>query len=136
MNVEALKAAEVLKRKADVDVEVMDPRTIAPLNDSLIIESVKKTGHCIVADNDWVHCGFGAEVAARVSEKCFGYLKSPVKRLGWAHTPCPTVRILENEFYSNTQDIIRLVESMLKLPPTDLSNEDFYSHEKHFTGPF
>jgi len=136
MNVEALKAAEVLERKAGVDVEVVDPRTIAPLNDDLIIESVKKTGHCIVADNDWIHCGFGAEVAARVSEKCFGYLKSPVKRLGWEHTPCPTVRVLENKFYSNAETIIRLVESLLQLSSADLSTEDFYSHEKHFMGPF
>lgn len=136
MNVEALKAAEVLKRKAGVEVEIVDPRTIAPLNDNLIIDSVKKTGHCIIADNDWVHCGFGAEVAARVAEKCFRHLKSPVKRIGWAHTPCPTVRILENKFYSNAEDIIRLVESTLPLPPTDLSGEDFYSHEKHFMGPF
>lgn len=136
MNVEALKAAEILKRKAGVDVEIVDPRTIAPLDDNLIIESVKKTGHCIIADNDWVHCGFSAEVAARVAEKCFGHLKSPVKRIGWAHTPCPTVRILENKFYSNAEDIIRLVESALQLPPTDLSGEEFYSHEKHFMGPF
>ena len=136
MNVEALKAAEILKRRAGVDVEVVDPRTIAPLDENLIVESVKKTGHCIIADNDWVHCGFGAEVAARVAEKCFGHLKSPVKRIGWAHTPCPTVRMLENKFYSNAEDIIKFVESALQLPPTDLSGEEFYSHEKHFMGPF
>jgi len=136
MTVEALMAAEILKRKAEVDIEIIDPRTIAPLNDNLIVESVKKTGHCIVCDNDWVHCGFGAEVAARVADKCFGYVKSPIKRIGWAHTPCPTVRILENKFYSNAQDIIRLVESALQLSPIDLSKEEFCSHEKHFMGPF
>jgi pyruvate/2-oxoglutarate/acetoin dehydrogenase E1 component len=136
MNIEALKAAEVLQRKTGVDVEVIDPRTIAPLDEETIIRSVKKTGHCLVVDNDWVSCGFGAEAAAMVAEKCFDYLQSPVKRLGWSHTPCPTVRSLENTFYSNAQNIIRSIESMLKQSPLDLSGEEFYSHEKHFKGPF
>lgn len=135
MNVEALKAAEILSRRG-IDIEIVDPRTISPLDDNLIIKSVKKTGRCIVADNDWVHCGFGAEVAARVSEKCFGDLEQPVQRIGFAPTPCPTARHLENEFYPNAINIIRLVEKMLKLSPTDLSKEEFYSHEKRFKGPF
>ncbi len=135
MNVEALKAAEILARRG-VSVEIVDPRTIAPFNEELIIKSVAKTGHCIVADNDWLNCGFSAEVAARVSEKCFGKLKSPVYRIGFAPTPCPTVRRLENEFYPNAINIIRAIEEMLGLEPTDLSKEDFYSHEKRFKGPF
>ena len=135
MNVEALKAAEVLS-KIGVEVEIVDPRTIAPFNDTIAVESVKKTGHCIVADNDWVPCGFSAEVAARISEKCFGVLKSPVVRIGFAHTPCPTVRCLENEFYPNAATIIRYVENVLGLKPMDLSMEDFYSHERRFKGPF
>lgn len=135
MNIEALKAAEILERQG-VSVEVVDPKTIAPFDDSLAIESVNRTGHCLVADNDWVECGFSAEVAARVSEKCFGRLKSPVTRIGFAHTPCPTVRKLENEFYPNAEDIVRAVEAKLGLPATDLSAENFFSHENRFTGPF
>ncbi len=135
LNVEAMKAAEVLERNG-ISVEIVDPRTIAPFDDTLVIESVRKTGHCIVADNDWVDCGFGAEVAARVSEKCFGQLRSPVKRIGFASTPCPTVRCLENEFYPNAVNIIRTVEERLGLNPIDLSKDDFYSHERRFKGPF
>jgi len=135
LNVEAMKAAEILEREG-ISVEIVDPRTIAPFDDTLVVESVRKTGHCIVADNDWTDCGFGAEVAARVSEKCFGQLKSPVKRIGFAPTPCPTVRCLENEFYPNAVDIIRAVEDKLGLDPIDLSNEDFYSHERRFKGQF
>lgn len=135
MNVEALKASEILARKG-ISIEIVDPRTIAPFNDELIIKSVAKTGRCIVADNDWLNCGFSAEVAARVSEKCFGKLKSPVYRIGFAPTPCPTARHLENEFYPNAINIIRAVEKMLGLKPTDLSKEDFYSHERRFKGPF
>ena len=122
MNIEALKAAEILQREG-VSVEIIDPRTVAPFDDTLAIESTRKTGHCIVADNDWIDCGFGAEVAARVSEKCFGELKSPVQRIGFASTPCPV-------------EIIRMVEQKLNLKPIDLTNEDFYSHERRFKGPF
>lgn len=135
MNVEALKASEIMSRRG-VSIEIVDPRTIAPFNDELIIKSVAKTGHCIVADNDWLDCGFSAEVAARVAEKCFGQLKSPVYRIGFAPTPCPTARHLENCFYPNAVNIIRAIENILELEPSDLSNEDFYSHEKRFKGPF
>lgn len=135
MCVEAIRAAEILAREG-VSVEIVDPRTIAPFDDKLAVESVRKTGHCIVADNDWLDCGFSAEVAARISEKCFGQLKSPVRRIGFATTPCPTVRCLENEFYPNAIQIIRAVEEMLRLDAIDLSGEDFYSHERRFKGPF
>jgi pyruvate dehydrogenase E1 component beta subunit len=135
MNVEALKASEILGIRG-VNIEIVDPRTIAPFNDELIIKSVEKTGRCIIADNDWMHCGFSAEVAARVAEKCFGKLKSPVYRIGFASTPCPTARHLENEFYPNAVKIIRAIEEMLELDPTDLSKEEFCSHEKRFKGPF
>ena len=133
---EAFKAAEILSSKHGVEIEIIDPRTIAPLDEEIILESVEKTSHCIVADNDWVFCGFSAEVAAMVSEKCFGKLKSPVERIGFAHTPCPTVRILENEFYPNAVNIIRKVEEKLDLSSTNLEGENFYSHENRFTGPF
>lgn len=135
MNVEALRAAEILERKG-VSVEIVDPRTIAPFDDNPVIQSVKKTGHCVVADGDWLDCGFSAEVAARVSEKCFGQLKSPVKRIAFPQTPCPTVRCLENEFYPNAEDIVNAVVEKLDLAPIDLSQEDFYSHERRFKGPF
>jgi len=135
MNVEALKAAEILGRNG-ISIEIVDPRTIAPFNDEPIIKSVEKTGRCIVADNDWLHCGFSAELATRVSEKCFGKLKSPVQRIGFAPTPCPTTRHLENEFYCNAIKIIITVEKMLKLSPIDLSKESFYSYENKFKGPF
>jgi pyruvate/2-oxoglutarate/acetoin dehydrogenase E1 component len=135
MNVEAAKAAEILDKRG-VSIEIIDPRTIAPLNDELMVASVKKTGHCIIADNDWVDYGFSAEAATRIYEKCFGQLKSPVERIGFAFTPCPTARHLENVFYPNAVNIIRAVEKKLDLAPTDLSGEDFYSHENRFKGPF
>lgn len=135
MNVEALMAAEIMQRRG-VHIEIVDPRTLAPLEDDMLVASVEKTGHCIVADNDWAFCGFGAEIAARISEKCFGKLKSPVERIGFAPVPCPTSRHLEKEFYPNAGTIVRAIERKLGLPPADLSNENFYSHENRFKGPF
>ncbi len=135
MNVEALRAAEILQKRG-VSIEIVDPRTIFPLDEETITGSVRKTGRCIVADNDWLYCGFSAEVASIVSEKCFGRLKCPIQRIGFAQTPCPTARHLENEFYSNAVKIVRTIEKMLKLTPADLSKEKFYSYENKFKGPF
>ena len=135
MNVEAMHAARILERYG-ISVEVIDPRTIAPFDESLVVASVKKTGHCIVADNDWLSCGFSAEVAARVGEQCFGALKSPVTRIGFQPVPCPTVRVLEDKFYPNAFDIVTAVTRKLGRPQIDCSGEELYSHEKKFLGPW
>lgn len=135
MNVEALHAARILGRHG-IDVEIIDPRSIVPLDIDIITNSVSKTGYCLVADNDWTYCGFSAEVAAQVSERCFGRLKAPVQRIGFAHTPCPTVRKLENEFYPNAERLVHTIEKMMGLETIDLSGERFYSHENRFKGPF
>ncbi len=135
MNVEAVKAAQILEKRG-VSVEVVDVRSIAPFDSRTVIDSVRKTGRCIVADNDWVNCGFSAEVATTVYEACMRDLKGPIQRIGYAATPCPCTRPLENEFYPNAVDIIRSIESQLGLPETNLSGEDFYSYENKFKGPF
>lgn len=136
MNVEAYKAAEILHHKHGVEAEIVDPRTIYPLDTETIVASAKKTRQVIVADYGWEFCGFSAEVAALVSEQCFGKLKSPVTRIAFPHTQCPTTRPLENEFYPNAVDIIRAVEKKLNLQKADLSKEEFYSWENRFKGPF
>lgn len=133
--VEAIKAAEVLE-KIGISVEVVDPRSIFPLDEGLIINSVEKTGHCIIADYDWTFCGFSAELAARIYDKLSHKLKSEILRLGFAPTHCPGARELENEFYTDSIDLIRAVEKKLKLKEMDLSEETFYSYENKFRGPF
>lgn len=135
MNVEALKAAEILARRR-VELEVVDVRTVSPLSEEALLASVRKTRNCIVADYDWTFCGFAAELAAMISERCFGVLERPVPRLGFAPAPCPTTRPLENLFYPSAVDIIRTVERMFDLGQADLSAESFYSHEQRFKGPF
>lgn len=135
MNVEAIKAAEVLAKQG-VSVEVIDARSISHLNVEPIVRSVSKTGHCIVADNDWVHCGFSAEVATQIYDVSYGSIKKPITRIGYAPTHCPCTRPLENEFYPNAINIIRAVEKHLNLKEVDISGEDFYSYENKFRGPF
>jgi pyruvate dehydrogenase E1 component beta subunit len=136
MNVESLRAADVLQTKHGVSLEIVDPRSILPLDEKIIVDSVQKTGRCLVADYDWLHCGFSAEVAARVSKECFGHLKSPVERLGFAFAPCPSARSLENSYYPDSVTIIRKVEAMLDLSHADISDQEFFSYEKKFKGPY
>ena len=135
MNVEAMKAAEVLAKRG-IELEVLDVRTVTPLDEAPLVESVKKTRRCLIADYDWVFCGFGAELAARIGQRCFGELAQPIERLGFAPVPCPTTRPLENLYYPSAVTIIRTVERMLGVDATDLSGEAFYSHEQRFKGPF
>lgn len=135
MNVEALKASEVLKKRG-VNLEIVDVRSIAPLDLDTILTSVKKTKKCIVADYDWSYCGLNGEISSLLYEHAFSHLEKPIKRIGFQHTPCPTTRNLENEFYPDAIDIIRAAEELLGLDPIDLSREQFYSYEQKFKGPF
>jgi pyruvate dehydrogenase E1 component beta subunit len=135
MNVEAMKAAEVLAKRG-VSMEVVDVRTVTPLEVQPILDSAAKTRRCIVADYDWCFCGFSAELAAQISHAHWGRLAKPVERLGFAHVPCPTTRPLENLFYPGAVEIIRTAEKLLDLAPMDLGGETFYSYEERFKGPF
>jgi len=108
MVTEALKAAEILKTEG-MDIEVIDPVSIQPLDEETIIESVRKTGRLICADTSWSRCGFAAEVAAVVAEKVFGELKAPIKRITLPQCPCPVSKKLEDAFYPTYQDIVKAV---------------------------
>ncbi|MBI3298857.1 MAG: alpha-ketoacid dehydrogenase subunit beta [Elusimicrobia bacterium] len=135
MVVEAMKAAEILQQRG-VSLEVVDVRSIQPLDEGTVLASVRKTGRAVVADYDWAFCGLSGELAARIHKGCWGALKAPVERIGFAHVPCPTTRPLENRFYPSAVEIIRAAEDLLGLSPTELSGEEFYSWEHKFKGPF
>jgi pyruvate/2-oxoglutarate/acetoin dehydrogenase E1 component len=135
MTIEAMKAAEVLDRHS-INIEVIDMRTVAPLDEGIVASSIAKTGHCLIADYDWLYAGFSAELAARLAHRCFGALRKPIERIGFAPVPCPTTRPLENLFYPSAVQIIRAVERLLDLDSIDLSQESFYSYEERFKGPF
>ena len=135
MNVEALQAAEILKKQG-ISAEVVDARSIYPLDEKTIFKSVSKTKHVIIADCDWVYCGFGSELAAQIGEKCFGILKSPIERLGFAPVPAPCTRPLENLFYPNAKTIVRSVEKKFKLPTIKIEDSELFTYENKFRGPF
>lgn len=113
MVIEALRAAEELE-KDGYDAEVIDPRTLRPLDEEIILESVKKTGRLVIADTDWKTCGAASEIASMVAQKGFKYLKSPVKIVAWPDVPIPASYVLEEAFYPGKDDIIKSVKELLK----------------------
>jgi pyruvate dehydrogenase E1 component beta subunit len=136
MNVEAMQAAEILHRRHGVEAEVVDARCITEFDAETVCASAARTRRLLVADNDWLYCGFSAEAAAQVYDRLHGELKGPIRRIGFEATHCPCTRPLENVFYQNAERIIRSVEQDLGLPAADLSGESFYSYEHKFRGPF
>lgn len=112
MVIEALRAAEFLS-KFGVSVEVVDIRSIRPIDERTIISSVMKTGRLIVADTSWVQYGVTSEVSAIVAEKAFSYLKSPVVRIGLPDSPAPSTKSLEEVFYPSANSLQRTITKTL-----------------------
>ncbi|HRY28825.1 MAG TPA: pyruvate dehydrogenase complex E1 component subunit beta [Elusimicrobiota bacterium] len=112
MAVEALKAAEFLESQG-IDVEIVDPVSLVPLDRETIVNSVKKTGKLLVVDSGWSTCGVGAEIAALAAEKAFASLTGPVRRLGQEQTTCPVSKPLEKIFYPDAAKIAREVFDMM-----------------------
>jgi len=113
MVLEAEKAAEELSKKG-ISVEIIDPRTSYPIDEKIIGESVKKTGHLVIADIDWLHCGAASEIAARISENYFDALEAPIKRIGLPHTTHPCSYSLEDVFYPDKNTVINNIEQIVK----------------------
>ncbi len=109
---EAVKAADELNGKASV--EVLDPRTLVPLDEEAILRSVQKTGRLVVVDEDYERCGFSAEVAAVAAEKGFHSLKAPVSRVANPNVPIPFNRELERHVLPNSEKIVRAIKSAVK----------------------
>lgn len=109
---EARKAAEVLEREG-VSVELIDPRTIAPLDTETILTSVRKTGRLLIVDEAFAPFGVGAEVAARVADAGFDDLDAPIRRLNGAHTPTPYSPPLEAAVVPSRDAILGAVRDLL-----------------------
>ncbi len=108
----ALEAAKELE-KSGVNVEVIDPRTLEPLDTETIFKSVAKTGRLVVVDEDVVRCGVGAEIGFQVQEKLFRSLKAPIERLGNLNTPVPVADALMNAVMPTTAKIVAAVKKTL-----------------------
>jgi len=111
----ALKAREELK-KQKIDAEVIDIRTIKPLDMNTIINSVKKTGHVVIIEAAWKTGGVSAEISAQISEKAFPHLKKPIKRICLPDSPAPTSKVLEKAYYDfvSPENIIKITKKLIK----------------------
>lgn len=138
MVLEAKTAAEECA-KENIDVEIIDPRSLRPLDEELILESVKKTGRLVIADTGWKMCGVSAEISAVVAEKGFDFLKSPIVRITIPESPTPCSSILENAYYPNHKDIVHVVKTLIQGKAQKKTEESMTlrpAKEKEFSGPF
>jgi pyruvate dehydrogenase E1 component beta subunit len=113
MALRAMEAAAILEKEG-VDVEIVDPRTLHPLDDALIVQSVMKTGRLMIVHEAPKSGGFGAEVAARVVESpAYRRLKAPIVRLAGLDMPIPHTPDLEKKATPQTEDIVEAVRRMM-----------------------
>jgi pyruvate/2-oxoglutarate/acetoin dehydrogenase E1 component len=113
MAAESMKASEELEKEG-IGVEVIDLRSVKPLDETLLFESVRKTGRLVVTDGGWKTCGMAGEVSARVSEKMFEYLKAPIRRVTLPDAPAPASGTLEKEYYPTSTQIAQAAKTVLR----------------------
>ena len=106
-----LAAAEILE-KDGIHAEVIDVRSLLPLDTETIYNSVRKTHHAVVVYEDWRSGGFGAEIAARIGEDCFDDLDGPVLRVGGLNVPMPYARVLELQCIPDENDVVAAVRKL------------------------
>jgi pyruvate dehydrogenase E1 component beta subunit len=111
MTMLALAAAEELGKEG-ISCEVVDLRTLAPLDTAAFVESVKRTGRAVVVEECWRTCGLGAEIATRIYEGCFESLRAPVRRVSGLDVPMPYSRKLEKLCIPQVEDIIKAVKDV------------------------
>ena len=110
----ALQAAEKLERETGVDVELIDLRTLSPYDWEAIAASVQKTSKVIVAHEDMLSWGYGAEIAARIGEELFDWLDAPVRRVAAMDTFVAYQPLLEDAILPQPEDLYKAMEEMAK----------------------
>ena len=108
----ALNAAEILAKKG-IEVEIIDPRTLVPLDKDLIYSSIRKTGRLVIVEEDNLTNGWGAEIAALAADDVFEWLDAPIKRVASPDVPPPFAPVLEYEYLPNEEKIITAVKEIL-----------------------
>ncbi len=112
MAVLAHEAAKQLEEE-DIDAEVIDLRSIRPIDWPPIVESVRRTSRCLVVEEGWATYGVTAEIAAGVQERCFDYLDAPIRRLGGAQVPMPYSLPLEKASIPTSEDVKKLAREVV-----------------------
>ncbi|MGH7868724.1 MAG: alpha-ketoacid dehydrogenase subunit beta, partial [Candidatus Dormibacteraceae bacterium] len=112
---QAFQAGQAASRLAEeeIDVELIDLRSLRPLDWTTLTESVKKTSRCLVVEEGWSTYGVGAELAAGLQERCFDYLDAPIRRIGSAEVPMPYNRQLEKAAIPSVEDIVRAAQQLV-----------------------
>lgn len=140
MALEALRAAELLAKEG-IAAEIIDLRSLNPLDHELILKSVGKTGRLLVADTGWKSFGSSAEVVARVAEEALGHLKCPPVRVTLPDCPAPTAPALANQYYPLPEHLVAAAKCMLGHAPSRFSAHAVSPRtldvpDLVFTGPF
>ena len=105
----AEKAAKVLSDKHEIEAEIIDPRTLRPLDLDTILESVRKTNRAVIVEEGWPHGGVGANLAALIQEQAFDHLDAPVARVTGADLPMPYSKPLEQIAYPHEPQVVEAV---------------------------
>lgn len=106
---QALRAADILAEQEEIEAEVIDLRTLRPLDIATVVESVRKTNRCVVVEDDWKFGGFAGEIAALVMEHAFDWLDAPVARVSSKDVPMPYNRNLEYAALPSEEDVVDAV---------------------------
>jgi pyruvate dehydrogenase E1 component beta subunit len=109
-----LDAAKALAAEG-IEAEVVDPRTLRPLDVEVITTSVRKTGRCVIVEVGWPLAGYGAEIAYQVQRHCMDYLDAPVERVTSDDVPMPYAKNLEDEVQPQVKDVVGAVKRALYL---------------------
>jgi len=117
MALTAERAAATLAGEHGVEAEVIDPRTLRPLDLDTILDSVRKTNRCVIVEEGWPHGGVGANLAALVSEQAFDDLDAPVQRVTGADVPMPYSKPLEDIAYPHEPQVVHAALAALNLVP-------------------
>ncbi len=108
----SLEAAKLVKEKHNIDTEIIDLQTIRPLDNNLIIESVKKTNRLITVEESWPFASVGSEIVSIVQNEAFDYLDAPIKKINSADVPMPYSSVLEKQYLPQVEDIIIAIEEV------------------------
>jgi pyruvate dehydrogenase E1 component beta subunit len=110
---QALRAAEMLEEQEDIEAEVIDLRTLRPLDIDTVVKSIKKTNRAVIVEDDWKFGGFGGEISAQIMERAFDWLDAPVARVSGKDVPMPYNRNLEFAALPSEEDVVDAVLAML-----------------------
>src|SRR5262249_41280441 len=110
----SLRAAEALAAQG-IECEIVDPRTLRPLDDALVLDSVNRTGRCVIVEEGWPVAGFGAEIAYRIQRDAFDALDAPVERVTAMDVPMPYAKNLEHDVVPSSARVEAAVRKVLYL---------------------